>query len=266
MKVEYSENGRRPKNGKRRISKIKVAMLLTLILLVIVGIAVTLMLTVLFNLNTVKIIGRSIYSEQEIIDASGVTVGDNLIRMSSDEIAENITKSLPYVKKVNVVKSLPDALGIEVTPASESMVFETEDGMYIADSDFKILRSTVERPGGLLRVKGIKSSEFIIGKAVDFSDKHQRDVLNDIVGLCNAKGFDLILVDVDNLVDIKFVINEKLYIKLGSYTEMGGKFNHLETMLKSVEKDVSASISLVDWSVNNKKAVLKYEDITEFLK
>ncbi len=266
MKVEYSESERRPKKGKRRISKLKVAMLITLILLVLVGIGVILMLTVFFNVNTVKVTGRSIYTEQEILDASGVNLGDNLIRMSSDDIAKNITESLPYVKSVKVNKSLPDALGIEVAPASESMLFETESGMFVIDPDFKILRSTTEKAKGLLRVKGIKSEEFSPGEIVQFEDQHQRDVLKDVVGLCKAKGFDPVLIDVESLVDIRFVINGKLYIKLGSYTEMGGKFNHLETMLKTIENDISASISLINWSSTNREAVLKYEDITEYLK
>lgn len=265
MKVEYSEGGRSPKKGKRRISKLKVALLISLILLILAGITTTLMLTVFFNVNTIKVVGRSIYSEQEIIDASGITVGDNILRMSSDAITKNVTESLPYIKTVKLNKSLPDAVGIEVTPATESMVFETSDGMFVVDADYKILRSTNERPENLLRVKGIASEKFLLGNTVAFSENHQRDVLKDIIGLCNAKGFDLLLVDVESLVDIKFVINGRLYIKLGSYTEMGSKFNHLEAMLKSVGNDVSASVSLVDWSIDNKNAVLKYEDITQFL-
>ena len=47
---------------------------------------------------------------------------------------------------------------------------------------------------------------------------------------------------------------------------MNGKLTHLKTMTEVMDSSLSASISLVDWSVENKKAVLKYEDISELLK
>lgn len=267
MKVEYSDNGRKPpKKNKKRKTRLKPWFLASVALVIVIAVTVTLMLTVFFNVAAVKVIGSSIYSENAIISASGINNGDNIIRMSKDDIAENITKKLPYVKSVTVSKALPDTVGIKVTPATESYTILTDDGFFVADKDYKVLRSVSEKSEKLVSIVGLNVKAPAAGSLLTFNDKQQRDVLNRLVDMCDAHNFELKYIDIKSLVDIKFVINGKLYIKLGSYTEMAGKLTHLNEMLKSVDDNVSASISLVDWSHDNKKAVLKYEDTTQFWK
>lgn len=267
MKVEYSDNGRRPtKKNKKRKTRLKPWFLAVVALVIVVAVTVALMLTVFFNVAAVKVVGSSIYSENAIIAASGIIEGDNIIRMSKDDIAENITKKLPYVKSVTVSKALPDTVGIKVAPATEVYTLMTDDGLFVADKDYKVLRSVSEKNEQLVSVVGLNVKTPAAGSVLTFNDKQQRDVLNRLVAICAEHNFELKYIDIKSLVDIRFVINGKLYIKLGSYTEMAGKMTHLNEMLKSVDDNVSASISLVDWSHSNKKAVLKYEDITQFWK
>ena len=267
MKVEYSDNGRRPtKKNKKRKTRLKPWFLASVALIIVVTVTVTLMLTVFFNVASVKVVGSSIYSENAIISASGIMDGDNIIRLSKDDIAENIIKKLPYVKSVTVSKALPDTVGIKVTPATECYTVLTDDGFFVADKDYKVLRSVSEKSEQLVSVVGLNVKAPVAGNMLTFNDKQQRDALSRLVDLCDAHNFELKYIDVESLVDIRFVINGKLYIKLGSYTEMAGKLAHLNEMLKSVDENVSASISLEDWSHNNKKAVLKYEDTTQFWK
>ena len=100
MNVEYSETKRRPqKKKRRRLSKVGKIVVASGSILLVVAITVTLMLTVLFNVSAVKVVGSSIYSFDEIVYASGVMNGDNLFRLPSDEIESRIETALPYVKK-----------------------------------------------------------------------------------------------------------------------------------------------------------------------
>lgn len=267
MKVEYSENVSRVKNKKRRKrSKAKGIIMAVCAVAVVLGVTVALMLTVFFNVAVVKVVGSSIYTADEIIYASGIIQGDNLLRLPTETIEGRIEAALPYIKKADIIKSYPDTAGIKVTPAVESLIIKTNEGRFAADSDYKILRALTEDVDDLPVIRGIVSSEVTPGKILTFDDKQQRDVLNDLIKICSEKGFSVNYIDIESLINISFVIDGRLYVKLGSYNDMSGKITHLAAMLETVDSNVNASISLTEWSVDNKKAVLKYEDITDLVK
>ena len=266
MKVEYSETKRRPqKKKRRRLSKVGKIVVASASILLVVAITVALMLTVLFNVSAVKVVGSSIYGSDEIVYASGVMNGDNLFRLPSDEIESRIETALPYVKKAEIIKSFPDTVGIKVTPATESILLQIDDGMFVADADYKVLRSVSEKNDNLLRIKGIKTESAKVGKALKFSDKQQKKVLAELLEMCKENGLSVRFVNISNLVDIGFVVNESLYVKLGSYNDMSSKIIHLTTAIKNMDKKVTASISLENWSLSSKESTVKYEDISKYL-
>lgn len=266
MKVEYSETKRRPqKKKKRKLSKIGKIIVASATILVVVAITVTLMLTVFFNVSAIKVVGSSVYSYDEIIYASGIMNGDNLMRLPSDDIETRIEKALPFIKKAEIIKSYPNTVGIKVTPATESVLIETENGMYTSDSDYKVLRNVAARPEGLLRVKGIKTDTLKVGNVVNFSDKQQKKILNEILDICTEKGFSVQFVNISSLVDIGFLIDSHIYVKLGSYNDLGAKMTHLAEAVKNFDKTATASISLENWSLNSKESTMKYEDISKYI-
>ena len=266
MKVEYNQNDAKPvKNNRKRRKKRNRIIAAMVVIVAIIGIAVALMLTVFFNVDEVKVVGSSIYSEEQIIFASGIMNGDNLLRMSEDEIETRIEESLPYIKQATVNKSYPNKVGIEVAPAKERYVLEMTECKYVCDEDYKILRSSTTRPEGVLRVKGIETETLEIGKILSFKDNQQRDVLTELLNICTDNNLDVTFVDIKEMVDIRFAVGDKIYVKLGSYTDLGGKLTHLKTMLLEVDKDAMVSISLDAWSLDHKEAVSKYEDITKYL-
>ena len=266
MKVEYSEYERvsSKKNKKRKAKRNRAIVAITaifLVLCVVVGIIVA----VFFNVKDIKVIGQGIYTQEEIIYASGILNGDNLLFMSSSTIENRVREALPYLKNVEIIKSFPNKVGIKVTSAVEEYLLENKNGKYVADKDFKILRVTAEIPQNLIRVKGLTTDELKPGVNATFSDKQQRDAFFELLKILNEKKINVKYINIESLVNISFMINDNLYIKLGSFNDVVGKIEHLEASLDQVDDEMSASISLIDWSINNKKAILKYEDVSKYL-
>ena len=77
--------------------------------------AATLGATVFFQVETIAVVGNSRYTAQEIIDASGVQVGDNLFLLNRGQISAQILQQLPYVGEVTPQRSLPSTLIFQVT-------------------------------------------------------------------------------------------------------------------------------------------------------
>lgn len=268
MKVEYSDAERRPVNRKRKKKRSKVKRIITAVLsiLIVLGVAVGLMLTVFFNVSSIKVIGSSIYSTEEIIYASGIMKGNNLLRLPTEKIEARIVKALPYIKEAEIIKSFPDTVGIRVEPAEEKILIIGDNVSFVADENYKILRTASAPIEGLVRIKGIKTETFEEGTRINFADKQQRDVLKDISAICNEKGFNLTYINVENLVDISFAIDDTRLVKLGTYSGLSDKMMHLEATLIRLDPSVSVSISLKEYSASKKEAIVKYEDIADFIK
>lgn len=104
---------RHKRKRKRRRSRFGV--LFTLLCAVAVVAALTFGATVFFQVETIAVTGNSRYTQEEIIAASGVQVGDNLFRMNKKQISQQILHQLPYVESVSILRGLPSTLTFQVT-------------------------------------------------------------------------------------------------------------------------------------------------------
>lgn len=101
-------------NRKRRRNRGRLGLLFKLLCLAALAAAVVFGATVFFQVETIAVSGNNRYTQEEIITASGVQIGDNLFRMNKGEIAQRIRESLPYVGAATVQRRLPSTLIIQV--------------------------------------------------------------------------------------------------------------------------------------------------------
>ena len=113
-------HNRKRKRGRRRFS-----LLFELLCAAALVAAATLGATVFFQVETIAVAGNSRYSSQEVIDASGVQVGDNLFQMNKNQISQRILQQLPYIGAVSPQRSLPSTLTIQVTEIAAAARIET---------------------------------------------------------------------------------------------------------------------------------------------
>ena len=105
-----------------------------------------------FRVNQITVEGNSRYSAQEIIDASGVELGENLLLISKPQTAGSIQKQLPYVQNVFVIRRPPDGLVLRVTESAAAAVIQGEDAWWLMDARGKLLDWGGESAKGSLPV------------------------------------------------------------------------------------------------------------------
>lgn len=86
-------------------------------LLCVLGVVVALTggATVFFRVETVEVTGNQRYTQEEIIEASGIQTGDNLYALNKVRIDRRIRTRLPYVGELSINRSLPSTIRIAVT-------------------------------------------------------------------------------------------------------------------------------------------------------
>ena len=105
-------------NRKRKRGRRRFGLLFKLLCGAALVAAATLGATVFFQVETIAVVGNSRYSAQEVIDASGVQIGDNLFQMNKNQISQRILQQLPYIGEVSPQRGLPSTLTIQVTEIS----------------------------------------------------------------------------------------------------------------------------------------------------
>lgn len=94
---------------------------------------------VFFRVNAIQVEGNVRYTPEEIIDASGIQLGDNLIALSRGRISAGIRAQLPYVEGVAIHRSYPDKLVIRVTERVAAASVDSAEGRWLISSQGKLL-------------------------------------------------------------------------------------------------------------------------------
>ena len=92
-----------------------------------------------FRVNQVTVVGNSRYTAEEVAEASGVQIGDNLCLINKPKTAQSILRRLPYVEKVSPVRRLPDTLELRITETSAVAAVQAEESWWLLDAGGKLL-------------------------------------------------------------------------------------------------------------------------------
>ena len=92
-----AQTQRRPQQRRR---KKKYTLHYLLLFLFCIGLGITLCMTVLFKVNSIKVENNSYYSDEELITRSGIAKGDNLFRIGATDIEAMLEDRFPYIRSV----------------------------------------------------------------------------------------------------------------------------------------------------------------------
>lgn len=178
---------RRNRNRPRR-RRGRFGFLYKLLSLLIIFGAILAGCVVFFRVNRVEVSGNSRYSAQEIVEASGVDIGDNLFLINSPKTVLSITRRLPYVKTVAPIRRLPDVLELRITESTALAAIQLEGSWWLMDESGKLLEQGGEKlRGSLPQVIGLTTpvptlgSRLAGGEGETVKVESLRELLNALV-------------------------------------------------------------------------------------
>jgi len=159
--------------------------------------------------------GASMYSAEEIVESSGLSAGDNLILLNSQNVSQRIREELPFVSIAEVSRRLPDKVLIRITE-SEAIATVTYAGeIYVIDSAARVLaRTYVGDPSmpvilqELIEIRGAEIEETTVGSTLRsvFGSEIKLQYMQDILEALEREGQagDVSYLDVSNIVNVYF--------------------------------------------------------------
>ena len=144
---------RRRRNKRYRRGRLTVFLRFLSFLLICAAIVTALIL--FFKVDTLEVEGNDRYSEEEILEITGIEYGQNLFLLDRQAIAEKITGQLPYIQSVKIRRKLPDTIVIEVAESTAAAAVLSDGEAWLISPKGKLLeRVTAAEGEGYLQVTG----------------------------------------------------------------------------------------------------------------
>ena len=133
-----------PKKRKKRRRRGGLGRLLRPLSVLLTAVAVVVALTMFFKVGTVEVVGNSRYQSSEVIAATGVELGDNLVLLDKYRIAQRVYTELPYVSEARINRKFPSTLVVEVTETKALASIQGAGGYWLLNAGEKLLEAVDE--------------------------------------------------------------------------------------------------------------------------
>lgn len=246
--VVYTEPGLFNRN--RMI--LRIATVAAVVLALIFGISI------FFKVEKVTVAGNNKYTSGEVLEASGIRVGDNLFGLNNAKISSNIIAQLPYVGSVRVGIKLPNTVKIEIVELQVVYSVEADDGSWwFLRSDGVIIEKTNNADAGLhTKLVGVKITKPVVGeKAVAAQTSAPEETLPDgqtapntvkpeeqldaAIALmqyleeCGMIG-EAASINVSNLTALQIWYGTRFQVDLGDTTDLKTKVSNMQKAINSM--------------------------------
>ena len=163
------------------------------VLLLVVTAGITISYTFLFNINEIRVAGQSdMYSAEEIVEASGIKEGDNLLRLDCAKSEQRILDELLYVETAKVKRDFPSSLEITVSRCIPAFNVNYDGGTLLVSKKGKILADNGFITPDLPIIYGLDPSERTPGRLVASDNEHKNDAFTELIASMVSMGEDKI--------------------------------------------------------------------------
>lgn len=148
-------------------------LLLHLATVVAVVLALVLGMSIFFKVENVQVSGTVNYTSWDILQASGIREGENLMTLNRAAAAGKILQKLPYVDSVRIGIQLPDTVNIEIVEEDVYYAIEASDSSWwLMDDSGKILDKTnAALAADYTRIIGVKLESPVPGQQAVAAEK-----------------------------------------------------------------------------------------------
>ncbi len=243
--VKRDDPGRKIRRGRKQNMSIYYGMAAFIALVIFAILSVT----VFFNVETINVIGSSIYTAEEIAEASGIQGGDNMIRRNMGKAAEQITDQLVYIETAEVKRKFPSSLEITVTPCVETAYLDNgSEGFRIVSRTGKILAMTSSADDELPVFYGTEPAEGLtIGMKFASADENKSEVIYELIERSDTPfGSKVTSYDVTDRLNISCVYEGRMEVIIGVISDLDYKYRFAEEILtKNVSPDAEGRLRML---------------------
>jgi cell division septal protein FtsQ len=221
--------------GNRNTARKKKGVLKFYILAVVALVLLFLMLSPLFQIKHIRIIGNIQLSDRDIYDLAEFDRVGAMFFFSNSRAEKRILEN-PYISAVEITKEWPDTLIVKVTERRLSFYTEAIRGtfLYIAN-DGLVLESNTYYTERLPVITGLGLEQYTVGRTLEIDEKTMFDAIT-LVGIIAKYDDDGLIfrIDFSDLYNFKLYVNN-IEVHFGDIQDADQKVRNLLAIVNSDE-------------------------------
>ncbi len=221
----------------------------------------------MLRVKTIKVEGSTQYTDEQIIEASGIRIGDELFAIGTkDEIRKRIWEwdTKYYIDGIDVRRGL-SSVTIIVTPPENLMYTEFNGKYYLIDRDFQVLHESANEAdfAGLPEVELPAIASLAVGGKLIFENSEaDLSYIADLLDSLETEGVlcNVTLLNVSSRFHLSYETKSRCRVELGKAGELSSKLDLVAAILeKRGENDATVDVS------NVQKPTYRRADSSELL-
>ncbi len=202
-----------------------------------------------FRVKDISVTGNSVYSDEEIIAATGIETGDNIFSFGKKETVSLITDSLPYVGDVVIKRRLPSEITIEVKEKKAVMYTYINGDYYLLSDELTVLSATDKLsgvPGNAIKLVTGTVDRCLVGQTLTFMDVRTYDSVLEMYSVLKQNEMDYYIreIDIKSRFDISMQYTDRFDVYIGDMDDFELKVPFLAKVIDELYEEVKGSIDL----------------------
>ena len=204
-----------------------------------------------FRISEIRLVGNEIYTEEQILEQLPFSVGENLFSFRAAETESNLRKALPFIGAVEIKRSLPSVVIVEVGERHMELSLAVGNEAYLLSGDLQVL----ERIGGGDITDGVTQlktgivERCIVGEKISFRDARTASDLEELYRCLSANEMmgQIRSIDMTSRFDITIDYDGRFSVYLADIENMDIKIRFLAGILDQLSAEDRGHIDLSDY-------------------
>ncbi len=235
---------------RRRLRLMRLAIVLTVILVLVLVVALVVLRAVgvsaskrgettsFLAVNKVVVEGDTRYTEEELLQESGIYVGQSLLAVNKVQAHDRLLRAFPYLEWVEVGNSSFDTVRIRVRETTVlGAVKVSQDWMVLGSNNQGLEHLTEDTlPENMLRIEGAALVGEGIGQSL-LDERSLRVATTIIQAATDSKLEGISAIDMQEKTNIRLWWKGRIEVVLGNESNLAGEIERLPAILESMLKN-----------------------------
>lgn len=217
--------------------------------LVIACVAAIIFLSLFFRVSIIQISNDTVYTDEQILAASGLEKGVNLLFVNNFTAVSSIYATMPYVETVSIKRVMPNRIILDVTGSEAIACVSFGDDYWLINPQGKLLEKIDARDArSFIRVEGMEPLMPVAGEIMSVSeaDSGKDEFLYHILAQFQVRGIakSIDWVDLHKLSDPFFSYEERFTVYLKTNEDLSRRLSLIQNAISQLANGDEGTLEL----------------------
>ena len=217
--------------------------------LILIAAAAIVFLSLFFRVSIIQVKNDTVYTDEEIMAASGIEKGVNLLFINNFSAVSSIYATMPYVESVSLKRAMPNRIILEVTGSEAAACVSFGDDYWLINASGKLLEKIDARAArSFIRVEGMEPLQPVAGEIMTVSEENtgKEIFLYELLGQFRLRNIvkKIDWVDLSDLNDPRFSYDGRYTVILSSTTDLSRRLSLIESAIGQLAEGDAGTLEL----------------------